>query len=189
MKILLKLLFTSTMVLGFSNFNSQALASTVSLTEETNNSVVIHDDEIIVTPIYMFSSELSFKMPNVKDSYFAPRGTGRPSFSNYKTLGIGAKQTFGGSSAVSALYSEQNTRGLNSATIEITNKKNNAMTAQLYKQEKTSSGEIKHTAVATFNSPKNSTMGWSVSNLNSNTNYYMKFNAPSDFVGFILRDK
>lgn len=127
-------------------------------------------------------------MPIVNESLFVtPRGWVAPAINNFITLAANGKQTFGGKADNQTLYSEQNTKGLTTATVEITNYLTKVRTAELYKQETNSSGNVVHTRVATFSPAANSTMGWGVNSLNSNTCYYMKFPAPSDFVGFIQK--
>lgn len=125
-------------------------------------------------------------MPVVRGSLIqSARGLGVPAINNFTQLALNAKQTFKGAAQNSTLYSEQNTKGLNSATIEITNYLSKARVAYLYKNNGTSSD----TLIATFKPAANTTMGWGVSGLSSDACYYMKFPAPSNFEGFIWRTK
>ena len=125
-------------------------------------------------------------MPVVRDSLIqSPRLLGIPAINNFKLLALNEKQPFKGVAQNSALYSEQNTKGVNSATIEITNYLSKGRVAYLYKNN----GKSSDTLIATFKPAANTTMGWGVSGLSSDACYYMKFPAPSNFEGFIWRTK
>ena len=184
MNILSKILLCSTIAFTFAATPTSALASTDLTVEQSNESVVIYDEEITVVPLYSLPSDL--KMPVVRDSLIqSPRLLGIPAINNFKLLALNEKHPFKGVAQNSALYSEQNTKGVNSATIEITNYLSKGRVAYLYKNN----GKSSDTLIATFKPAANTTMGWGVSGLSSDACYYMKFPAPSNFEGFIWRTK
>lgn len=90
--------------------------------------------------------------------------------------------SFSGTANVSTLYSNYYLTGASSVEISVTNysSKNN-LKVKLYKKSAWFFSESSVTV------PKSGKTTWTVTGLNSNTSYYLQFNAPSDFSGYIKK--
>lgn len=89
--------------------------------------------------------------------------------------------TFSGSANNQFLYTNNNFTGKSSVTITVTNKRNGKLYCWVYLNRKILPDSVKESMVI----EANETGVFTVSDLNAGSEYYIKFQAPSDFSGSV----
>lgn len=107
----------------------------------------------------------------------SPYGLGKPSTDNVVDLNDG-KMKFSGEAKRSKLFTNNYFTGKSKVSYSITNYNDNELTVKVYTQY----GIF---ATETIKVPANTTSTGTISDLNSSKLYYMTFQAPSDFSGYV----